>query len=59
MAKITMADISKMAGVSLATVSRTLHSPHLVGKATRERVNQVMEKVNYVYHATAGEMMVG
>ena len=51
-----MAGISKMAGVSLATVSRTIHSPHLVRKKTRERINQVMEKVNYVYHATAGDL---
>ena len=43
MAKITMAEISKIAGVSLATVSRTIHSPHLVRKETRERINQVME----------------
>jgi DNA-binding LacI/PurR family transcriptional regulator len=56
MAKTTMADISKMAGVSLATVSRALHSPHLVGKETRERVHRVMEKANYVYHATAGDL---
>ena len=56
MAKITMAEISKMAGVSMATVSRTIHSPHLVRKNTLERVNQVMEKVNYVYHATAGDL---
>jgi DNA-binding LacI/PurR family transcriptional regulator len=56
MAKITMAEISKMAGVSLATVSRTIHSPHLVRKETCERINQVMEKVNYVYHATAGDL---
>ena len=56
MAKITMAEISKMAGVSLATVSRTIHSPHLVRKGTLERVNQVMERLNYVYHATAGDL---
>ena len=56
MAKITMAEISKIAGVSLATVSRTIHSPHLVRRETRERINQVMEKVNYVYHATAGDL---
>jgi DNA-binding LacI/PurR family transcriptional regulator len=54
--KITMEEISKMAGVSLATVSRTIHSPHLVRKETRERINHVMEKVNYVYHATAGDL---
>ena len=51
-----MAEISKIAGVSLATVSRTIHSPHLVRRETRERINQVMEKVNYVYHATAGDL---
>ncbi|MGD2269494.1 MAG: LacI family DNA-binding transcriptional regulator [Desulfobacterales bacterium] len=56
MAKITMEEISKVAGVSLATVSRTIHSPHLVRKETRERVNRVMEKVNYVYNATAGDL---
>ncbi|MGD8256303.1 MAG: LacI family DNA-binding transcriptional regulator [Desulfobacterales bacterium] len=56
MPKITMAEISRMAGVSLATVSRTIHSPHLVRKETRERINHVMEKVNYVYHATAGDL---
>lgn len=56
MTKITMAEISKMAGVSLATVSRTIHSPHLVRKQTRQRVNRVMQKVNYVYHATAGDL---
>jgi len=56
MAKITMEEISKMAGVSLATVSRTVHSPQLVRKETRERINRVMKNVNYVYHATAGDL---
>jgi DNA-binding LacI/PurR family transcriptional regulator len=56
MAKITMEEISKMAGVSLATVSRTIHSPQLVRKETRDRINRVMKKVNYVYHATAGDL---
>ena len=56
MAKITMEEISKIAGVSLATVSRTMHSPHLVRKETRDHINQVMEKANYVYHATAGDL---
>ncbi len=56
MANITMAEISKIASVSLATVSRTIHSPHLVRKKTRERINQVMEEANYVYHATAGDL---
>ena len=45
-----------MAGVSLATVSRTIHSPHLVRQSTRERVIHAMEKVNYVYHAAAADL---
>ena len=56
MAKITMEEISKLAGVSMATVSRTIHSPHLVRRETRERINQVMEKANYIYHAPAGDL---
>jgi DNA-binding LacI/PurR family transcriptional regulator len=56
MAKITMEEISKIAGVSMATVSRTIHSPHLVRKETRDRINHIMEKVNYIYHATAGDL---
>ena len=56
MAKITMAEVSKMAGVSLATVSRTIHSPHLVRTGTSSLIHHVMEKVNYVYHAPAGDL---
>jgi len=56
MAKITMEEISKMAGVSLATVSRSIHSPHLVRRETRERISHAMERVNYVYNATAGDL---
>jgi len=56
MGQLTMEEISKMAGVSLATVSRTIHSPHLVRKSTRERVIHAMEKVNYVYHAAAADL---
>ena len=56
MTKMTMEEISKIAGVSLATVSRTIHSPHLVRKETRERVNRAIRKLNYVYNATAGDL---
>ena len=45
MAKVTMQEISKLAGVSPATVSRALHSPHLVRKDTRERITRAMEKL--------------
>ena len=56
MAKITMEEIAKLAGVSLATVSRCIHSPHLVKRETREKINGVMSKANYIYNATAGDL---
>jgi len=56
MAKVTMEEISRLAGVSLATVSRSIHSPHLVKNETREKINRVMAKVNYIYNATAGDL---
>ncbi|MEW6667685.1 MAG: LacI family DNA-binding transcriptional regulator [Thermodesulfobacteriota bacterium] len=55
MARITMQEIANLAGVCLATVSRTIHSPHLVKPDTLERVKAVMEKNRYVYNATAGD----
>jgi DNA-binding LacI/PurR family transcriptional regulator len=56
MAKVTMEEIAKLAGVSLATVSRCIHSPHLVKSETREKINQLISKANYIYNATAGDL---
>lgn len=56
MARITMQEIARRAKVSLATVSRTIHSPHLVQQETRERVLRVMEEQHYVYNAVAGDL---
>ena len=56
MAEVTMEEIAKLAGVSLATVSRCIHSPHLVKKETREKINQVISEANYIYNATAGDL---
>lgn len=55
LARITMQEIAKLAGVCLATVSRTIHSPHLVKPDTLERVKSAMEKNRYVYNVTAGD----
>ena len=56
MAKLNMEDIAKLAGVSLATVSRTIQSPQKVRPKTRTRVLNVMEKHNYIYNATAADL---
>lgn len=56
MAKLTIQDVAQMAGVSTATVSRAIHQPHLLRQKTLERVLQVMNKNDYVYNATAGDL---
>ena len=56
MSKLTMQEIATIAGVSLATVSRTIHSPHLVSPKTRQHVLRVIEEHDYVYNATAGDL---
>jgi len=44
---VVMADVAKLAGVSLQTVSRVINdSPH-VRSATRERVQDAMRKLEY------------
>ena len=50
-----MQEIANLAGVSLATVSRIIHSPQLVKEGTRERILRLMEENRYVYNATAGD----
>jgi len=50
-----MGDVAKRAGVSQATVSRVVHSPHLVRQETRRRVESAMEDVGYVYNSVAAD----
>lgn len=54
--KLTMQQIARLAGVSLATVSRAVHRPELLSPVTRQKVLQVMEEQHYVYNAAAGEL---
>ncbi|RZI75537.1 MAG: LacI family transcriptional regulator [Variovorax sp.] len=46
-------DVAQLAGVSTATVSRVLNTPHQVDPATRERVLQAAAKLRYVPHGVA------
>ena len=45
---LNIRDISEIAGVSTATVSRVINSPERTSEATREKVMKVIEKYNYV-----------
>lgn len=44
---VTIKDVAKMAGVSVATVSRVLNNSAAVTAETMETVNRVIEKLNY------------
>ncbi len=49
----TIYEVSKLAGVSLATVSRVLNDSSAVRESTRERVHQAMRQLNYQPNAVA------
>jgi LacI family repressor for deo operon, udp, cdd, tsx, nupC, and nupG len=53
---VTIRDIARQAGVSVATVSRTLSEPEAVRPATRERVQQAVAAMNYTPNAIARQL---
>jgi LacI family transcriptional regulator len=55
----TLKDISREAGVDVATVSRALNGSYGVHKATRERVIAVAKRLNYRANLTARELAIG
>ena len=52
----TIRDIAKRAGVSVATVSRTLSDPEAVRPVTRERVLLAIEQMKYTPNAIARQL---
>jgi LacI family transcriptional regulator len=45
---VTLYDVARLAGVSIATVSRVVHGQDLVRDSTRARVREVIEELGYV-----------
>lgn len=50
---VTIRDVARKAGVSVATVSRYINQNAPVSTEAAERLNQVMSELRYVPHATA------
>ena len=48
--KITIKDVAKEAGVSVATVSRALNGLGGIGKETRDHVLEICERMAYVQY---------
>ena len=59
MATVTMQDVAKAAGVSVATVSRVLNGSDKVSKETSERVLAVCEELDYSLNPIAQSLRLG
>ncbi len=53
MTRPTIDDVARLAGVSIATVSRCLHTPDIVAAKTRERVLGAVRETGYNLNAAA------
>jgi LacI family transcriptional regulator len=53
----TIKDVARLAGVSVATVSRVYNDSQLVREETRERVRRVAEQVGYSPHGAARSLI--
>ena len=51
--RVTIYEVAKVAGVSLATVSRVINNHHNVTEKTRLLVNEAIEKLGYKPSALA------
>jgi len=49
----TIEDVARLAGVSIATVSRALHKPGMVTQSTRERVQAAVAETGYTQNVMA------
>jgi LacI family transcriptional regulator, repressor for deo operon, udp, cdd, tsx, nupC, and nupG len=56
---INLADVARLAGVSLATASRALNNAYGVAPGTRKRVLDVAERLNYVVSPEASQLARG
>lgn len=55
----TIEDVARIAEVSIATVSRTIHNPEKVSQPTRQKVNQAIAVTGYTANAMARGLRLG
>lgn len=53
---VTIKEVAELAGVSIATVSRTLSRPEKVAESTRERVMEAVRQSDYVTNVMASNL---
>lgn len=56
---VSMRDVAKLAQVSVGTVSNVLNSPERVTEATRERVQDAIDKLGWVPNESARQLRAG
>ena len=56
MARVTLTDVAKDAGVSRATASMVLNDSPLIAQATKERVRESFSRLGYVYDRAAASL---
>ena len=56
MARVTLTDVAKDAGVSRATASIVLNDSPLIAQATKERVRESFSRLGYVYDRAAASL---
>lgn len=54
----SLADVASLAGVSTGTVSRALSRPEMISEATRARVLEAAEELDYVANGTARSLAI-
>lgn len=57
--KVTIEDVAREAGVSAMTVSRALRNPEKVSTKTREKIQEVVDRLGYVPDPAASALAAG